>query len=135
MNNKLKWLLLHWNQIKSKGGVDLAKALDKNNTIETFDISFNNIGCDGWDNECAKAFKHMFKDNKILVHIDISYCGFNMDDILIMNEGLIENHTIWGIHSIGNAGKTDQLGFLVPMTPKDDPIWFSFTRINGKIIW
>lgn len=56
-----------------------------------------------------------------------------MNDILIINEGLSENHTIWGIHSVGNAGKIDQLGFLVPMTEKDDPIWYSFTRITCKL--
>ena len=55
-----------------------------------------------------------------------------MNDILIMNEGLSENHSIWGIHSVGNAGKIDSLGFLVPMTLKDDPIWYSFTRITCK---
>ena len=132
MNNKIKCLLVHWNQFKSKGGTDIAKALEKNNTIETFDISFNNIGWEGDDNEWAEAFKIMFRDNKSIIHIDISYCGFNMDDILIINEGLSENHTIWGIHSIGNAGKIDQLGFLVPITTKDDPVWFTFTRITSK---
>ena len=41
---------------------------------------------------------------------------------------------VWGLHSLGNAGKVDQLGFLVPLGPKDDPVTYSFTRISGKSV-
>ena len=51
MNNRLKCLILHWNHIRNKGGNLLAKALEKNSTLETFDISFNNIGGDFNQNE------------------------------------------------------------------------------------
>jgi len=44
INNKLKTVILHWNNIRYKGGIAISKALNKNNVIETFDISFNNIG-------------------------------------------------------------------------------------------
>ena len=49
-----------------------------------------------------------------------------------MNQGLAQNHTIWGLHSVGNAGKVDQLGFLVPMNENDNPVRLSYAKINGK---
>lgn len=134
MNNKLKSILLHWNNIRYKGGIEIVKALSANNTLEVFDISFNNIGGGFQNNESANILKNLFRDNKSLIHVDISFWGFNLDEILIMNEGLTENHTIWGIHWVGNAGKTDQLGFLVPWSPKDDPVTYTFSRISGKFL-
>ena len=65
--------------------------------------------------------------------MDISFCGFDLNEIEIMNQGLAQNHTIWGLHSVGNAGKVDQLGFLVPMDEKDDPVRYTYARINGKL--
>jgi len=132
LNNKLKYLSVHWNKIRYQGGVSIAKALEKNNILQTFDISFNNIGGGTRDYECAQSLKQMFAENTTLLHIDISHCSLNLNEILIINEGLSNNHTIWGIHCVGNAGKIDQLGFLVPLSEKDDPISYTFARISSK---
>jgi hypothetical protein len=125
---------MHWNNLRYKGGIRIAKALKENNTLEVFDISFNNIGGGFQNNESANLLKTFFRDNKSLVHVDISFWGFTLEEIFIMNEGLTENHTIWGIHWVGNAGKTDQLGFLVPCSAKDDPVTYTFSRISGKFL-
>ncbi|CAI2365652.1 unnamed protein product [Moneuplotes crassus] len=132
-NTTLKTLLIHWNKIMAKGGIAIAHALKGNSGIETFDVSFNNFGGGFDDNKCSQAFKSCFKENKTLAHIDISFCGLNQEEIIIINEGLSENHTIWGIHCLGNAGKVDQMGYLVPFTLRDDPITYTFSRIKGEL--
>lgn len=40
----LRALILHWNQIREKGSVALARALRKNKTLQILDISFNSLG-------------------------------------------------------------------------------------------
>ncbi len=37
-------LLIHWNQIRGKGAIALAKALRKNQSLQIFDASFNSFG-------------------------------------------------------------------------------------------
>jgi len=45
--NSLKALNLHWNKIKYKGGIQIAKAMEKNNVLKVLDMSWNVIGrCD-----------------------------------------------------------------------------------------
>jgi hypothetical protein len=64
---------MHWNNLRYKGGIRIAKALKENNTLEVFDISFNNIGGGFQNNESANLLKTFFRDNKSLVHVDISF--------------------------------------------------------------
>lgn len=40
----IQTLILHWNQIKEKGAVALARAFRKNVTVQIFDGSFNAFG-------------------------------------------------------------------------------------------
>jgi Ran GTPase-activating protein (RanGAP) involved in mRNA processing and transport len=40
----LRVLILHWNQIREKGSVALARALRKNNNLQILDVSFNALG-------------------------------------------------------------------------------------------
>lgn len=98
MNNKLKVFMIHWNKIRQRGGLVIGEALQKNNTLEILDISFNNIGGGTEETNCANALKEAFRINTSLIHVDISFCGLLLDEILTINEGLTENHTIWGIH-------------------------------------
>lgn len=39
----------------------------------------------------------------------VIYCVFD-----VLGEGLKENHSILGIHMLGNEAKVDQLGFVDP---------------------
>ncbi len=41
---KIKTLLLHWNMIRGKGAVALAKAVRKSDFLQIFDSSFNSFG-------------------------------------------------------------------------------------------
>jgi len=49
-----------------------------------------------------------------LIHVDFSNNDFAAPEIEIIAEGLKENHTILGIHMIGNEATTDALGFVAP---------------------
>ena len=40
----LETVQLHWNKIRSKGAIDLAKALKGNKTVKVLDLSFNSMG-------------------------------------------------------------------------------------------
>ena len=58
------------------------------------------------------SMSNMFRLNKSLVHWDFSNWGFSKSECKIMSKGLNENHTILGLHMIGNQMNTSPLGFL-----------------------
>jgi len=60
----------------------------------------------------ANAFKEMFMNNKHLVHIDLSFCDLSKQECFKMNEGLLTNHSILGLHMSGNKLDTDSNGFI-----------------------
>ena len=124
MNAKLAIFFLHWNKILSRGAVLLSASLQKNNTLQIFDFSFNNIGVAN-NHESAIALSQAFSNNNSLIHLDLSGVNFDMKDIEFISkvaresqhadEGLIQNHSILGIHMIGNKGTIDALGFVKPV--------------------
>lgn len=46
----------------------------------------------------AEVWRDAFKENKSLVHVDISHNRMTKVDVEIIAEGLKENHSIFGIH-------------------------------------
>ena len=54
----------------------------------------------------------MFIKNKTLIHVDLSHNGLMDQEIDIISEGLKENHTILGLHMIGNQKSTDAMGYI-----------------------
>lgn len=48
------------------------------------------------------------------MHVDFSNNGFSAKEIEIIAEGLKENHTLLGIHMLGNEATTDAMGFVAP---------------------
>lgn len=60
----------------------------------------------------ANALKDMFTNNKYLVHLDLSYCDLTKPECFKMNEGLLSNHSILGLHMSGNELDTDSNGFI-----------------------
>lgn len=53
-----------------------------------------------------------FKENKTLIHVDLSHNNFKKTDCKVIAEGLKENHTILGLHMIGNEVDTNSKGFI-----------------------
>lgn len=139
-NNSLIVLQLRWNYIKSKGGVALCNAIKQNSTLMIFEISFNPLGENkkapkrvlGEDSQDPNlmsdpilqkgpqrsyhnidiAMSRMFANNKTLMHADFSHTGFNLYECEVMHEGLKENHSLLGLHFMGNPMNVDALGFL-----------------------
>lgn len=54
--------------------------------------------------------------NYNLLHLDISFNGFSAEDMMVISDGLRENHTLIGCHIEGNNAKMDSLGFVHPIT-------------------
>ena len=64
---------------------------------------------------CAKKLADLFSRHEKLVHIDISNNFFDKEECLLLAEGLIDNHSILGVHVAGNKAEIDALGFLKPI--------------------
>lgn len=54
----------------------------------------------------------MFSKNKSLIHVDLSHNGLTDPELDVISEGLKFNHTILGLHMLGNQRNTDSLGYL-----------------------
>lgn len=44
--------------------------------------------------------------------MDLSHNGFMNEEIDTMSEGLKDNHTILGLHMLGNEKNTDSMGYV-----------------------
>jgi len=53
--------------------------------------------------------------NKTLLHIDLSHNNLGKEDCELMETGLRHNHTLLGIHMIGNDMNTDAQGYFKNM--------------------
>lgn len=138
----LETLQLHWNKIRAKGAMCLAKAIKTNRTIKILDISFNSFGSGAVKKaivqddpkkqeevaaeqrhaisklECvvsAWKWRKTLMKNFTLLHLDISFNSFSDQDMIAIGDGLRENHTLLGCHVEGNSSKLDSLGFIVPI--------------------
>lgn len=45
-------------------------------------------------------------------HLDISHNKIKWEVLQIFGEVIKDNHTLWGLHLLGNEGKVDSLGFV-----------------------
>lgn len=118
----LKGLFLHYNRILGPGGQQLAKSITHNKFLKVFDISFNQI-CGGVStrnmeqnlvtrHEYARAWAECFRRNTDLIHVDISHNNLRTLEMEVIAEGLKSNHTILGIHIMGNEAEIDNKGFV-----------------------
>ena len=62
----------------------------------------------------AEAWAAGFEANSSLIHLDLSHNYFDSRELVEINKGLSENHTILGIHLGGNEGDIDAFGFIKP---------------------
>lgn len=54
----------------------------------------------------------MFRENRSLIHLDLSHNNLKSEDCELMEEGLKDNHTILGLHMVGNDFNTNSLGYF-----------------------
>jgi Ran GTPase-activating protein (RanGAP) involved in mRNA processing and transport len=112
-NNKIKILDLQWNKIRASGAVAFFFGLKKNNTIQQLDLSWNSMGRED-SIEIAQSMSDALMSNTKLVHLDISYNNFTLEECKIIGEGLMNNHTLLGLHVDGNSCVVDSRGFIKP---------------------
>ena len=60
----------------------------------------------------ADFWRDLFAENTSLVHVDFSHNNLEKRDVESFSEGLKSNHTIMGVHFLGNQGEIDGQGFL-----------------------
>jgi len=53
-------------------------------------------------------------NNGYLKHVDISYNSMDEKDCKEFGEGIHDNHTLWGLHIMGNDCTLDSMGFVIP---------------------
>lgn len=53
--------------------------------------------------------------NLTLLHVDISFNGFSAEDMIVIGDGLRENHSMLGCHVEGNSCRMDSMGFVAPI--------------------
>jgi hypothetical protein len=57
----------------------------------------------------------------------------NETDVEVIAEGLKENHTIFGIHFVGNAGHVDNKGFVISSDEQTKSDSIFYTRIGSNL--
>ena len=102
------------NQIQTASGIKIINAL-KSSNITILDLSWNSLG-QKRDGAFGKAFRELLLNEK-LKHADISYNSFVEKDIKEIEIGIKDNHTLWGIHVIGNEADVDSEGFVYALKP------------------
>jgi hypothetical protein len=111
-NYNLTVLKISWNKIKTRGGVAIADALKDNKKIKVFDGSFNMFGQKRNGVFGAKMAEAC--NNGCLTHVDLSYNSMDANECQIFGEAIKENHTVWGLHMMGNDCVVDSYGFIRP---------------------
>ena len=110
-------LYLGWNNISGTGGKAIAKLLIQDVKLKVLDLSWNNLGK---NNKSKKSKPKSLGDiwgealviNTTLIHLDLSFNMIEVRDSKVISEKLRSNHSLYGMHFKGNAGRIDSLGFL-----------------------
>jgi len=76
----------------------------------------------------------MFQSNKTLLHVDLGSNGLKVKELQTIGEGLKDNHTILGLHMMGNELQTDALGFLY-VEDKDVSNLHIMSRIQRNLLF
>jgi hypothetical protein len=106
----LKTFRIGWNKIKGKGGIAIADALKDNQRIVLFDGSFNLFGQRRSGEFGLKMGEAINKG--LLRHVDISYNSMDKAECQKLGEIIHDNHTLWGLHMMGNECVLDSMGFI-----------------------
>ena len=81
---------LHWNSISGANAVKLISGLKENLGIKELDLSFNSLGKNG-DMSVAKTLAEFFIENKVVLHLDLSYNKMTAQQVTEITKGLDQN--------------------------------------------
>jgi len=74
------------------------------------DLSWNQLG-QKRNGEFGQAMAAAC-NNGILKHLDLSYNSLDKQECGVFAEGIKNNHTLWGLHMLGNDCVLDSSGFV-----------------------
>lgn len=88
-----------WNKIRW-GGISLAEGLKDNKTLKSVDLSWNSMGSKK-NGEFGLKIGEAANAGTI-THLDLSYNSMDKNECRIFGETIQDNHSLWGLHMIGN---------------------------------
>ena len=80
--------------------------------MKILNLGWNNIGS-SQTKLFADALYKLLQDDS-LVHLDISHNGIKKDACSIISQGILNNHSLFGMHVEGNYCNIDPIGFIQP---------------------
>eukprot|EP00930_Biecheleria_cincta_P042856 TRINITY_DN29493_c0_g1_i1.p1 TRINITY_DN29493_c0_g1~~TRINITY_DN29493_c0_g1_i1.p1 ORF type:complete len:1004 (-),score=210.82 TRINITY_DN29493_c0_g1_i1:50-3061(-) len=112
----LTFVDLHWNFLTGDGALGffegVAAHLSGEGHLGRLDVSWNCLGNTGGSASMAALSKALRQESS-LVHLDLSYNSLRCQDCQVLAEGLRDNHSLIGLHLVGNAASVDADGFVV----------------------
>lgn len=118
-------------RLRSKGGAELFEELNGTHNLKLLDMSSNNMGSSS-DARAAKKIAEFVAKHDDLVHFDLSHNSFTKAECQIIADGLVKNHSILGLHMVGNHAEIDSLGFLVPQDDVNIEVQALWVRIPQR---
>lgn len=137
----LQSLDIHWNQLSGPGASSLCQGLQDNFTnmkgqLTRVNVAWNRLGmrcsdphalgeecacetCRG----CARAMATLaavFAEGDVLFHLDLSYNGLSAEDCGVLAKGLQSNHSLFGLHLVGNEATIDDIGVVHPRSAPEE---------------
>ena len=100
-DTKLEEVGLKWNEINGEGGCLIAHALINSKSLKALDLSWNKLGVKSGtmkQGEIGATWGKALAQNQALVHLDLSFNKIGEEDTQAVADGLIQNHTLIGIH-------------------------------------
>ncbi|CAI2364059.1 unnamed protein product [Moneuplotes crassus] len=127
-------ILLRWNKIETKGLANLCEGIVKTDSLKILDLSFNPLSKKNEDSdEYPQCLSDMFRENSSLMHMDLSHTGITAEDGKIIEKGLNENHTIFGIHLTGNEIRLTAEGFITKARENDAADSHIMVRVSDSL--
>ena len=109
-NNSLVKVDLHWNKFTGFSGLLIFQGLEVNTSILELDLSWNSLG---GSLEITSSLSKSVGVMQGLLHLDLSYNNFNVQEATVIGEGLLNNHILLGLHMQGNNCELDGNGFII----------------------
>lgn len=112
----LNLLDLHWNYLTGDSAAGLFRGLQANlehgGCLARLDLSWNCLGNTAGI-AAMTALASALRAECPLVHLDLSYNSLRAEECGVLGSGLRDNHTLLGLHLVGNAAAVDADGFVV----------------------
>jgi len=111
-------LSLHCNFLSGGGAASLFKGILKNSReggrLADVDVAWNGIG-DSGAIVGSEAIAAVLRESSVLYHLDLSYNRLDSACCAVIGGGLRDNHSLYGLHLVGNSAFVDADGFLQPL--------------------